>query len=191
MKRLLIVVDYQNDFVDGALGFPGAELLEGPIAAKIAEYREAGDEIVFTLDMHGKDYLQTEEGRNLPIEHCMEGTRGAEFYGSIASLVEPSDPVFEKSAFGSKDLFERLCSFQRVADDLGTQPFKSIELVGLVLNICVLADAVLAKTACPNVPVIIDATCTDTFDKAMREKAFDVLEGIHVTIENREQTIQE
>ncbi|MEG0757759.1 MAG: isochorismatase family protein, partial [Raoultibacter sp.] len=125
MKRLLIVIDYQNDFVDGSLGFPGAELLEGPIAAKIAEYREAGDDIVVTLDVHDKNYLQTEEGKHLPVEHCLEGTPGMELYGSIASLLETSDPVIEKAAFGSKDLFDRLCGFQRIADNLGKQPFKS------------------------------------------------------------------
>lgn len=73
MKRLLIVVDYQNDFVDGSLGFPGAELLEEPIAAKIEEYRSAADVIAFTFDTHRCDYLETQEGRNLPVEHCIEG----------------------------------------------------------------------------------------------------------------------
>lgn len=190
MKKLLIVVDYQNDFVDGSLGFPGAELLEERIVAKIERYREDGGDIVFTLDVHGKDYLQTEEGKHLPVEHCIEGTKGVELYGRIAALVEPSDPIFGKPAFGSEELFNRLCSFQRAADGIGVKPFESIELVGLVSNICVLANAVLAKTACPDVPIIIDASCTDSYDRDLQEKAFDVLEGIHITIANRGQTTQ-
>lgn len=185
MKKLLIVVDYQNDFVDGALGFPGAELLENRIAAKIDAYREAGDEIAFTLDMHGKSYLNTLEGTNLPIEHCIEGTTGPELYGSIAELVGPCDLVFEKPTFGSKELFYRLSKIQKVADEVGTKPFESIELVGLVSNICVIANAVLAKTACPEVPIIVDASCTGSFDEVLQDKAFDVMEGLQIQVVNR------
>ena len=76
MKRLLIVVDYQNDFVDGALGFEGAELLDGPICAKIEEYRESGDLVAFTFDTHRRNYLDTQEGRKLPVPHCIEGSGG-------------------------------------------------------------------------------------------------------------------
>ena len=99
MKRLLIVVDYQNDFVDGSLGFPGAELLEEPIAAKIEEYRSAADVIAFTFDTHRCDYLETQEGRNLPVEHCIEGAPGHALYGRIAELIRPTDEVFEKPSF--------------------------------------------------------------------------------------------
>ena len=67
MKKLLLIIDYQKDFVDGTLGFPGAEMLDGPIAQKIAAYRASGDDIAFTLDTHGEDYLLTQEGRKLPV----------------------------------------------------------------------------------------------------------------------------
>ena len=177
MKRLLIVVDYQNDFVDGALGFPGAEKLAGPIAAKVAEYRERADEIVWTLDTHRRDYLKTREGRNLPVEHCIEGAPGHALYGRIAELIRPTDEVFEKPSFGSADLFEWLRAAQ--------PPFKSIELVGLVSNICVISNAVLAKAACPEVPIIVDAACTASFDPALHEKALDVMEGLQVEVINR------
>ena len=100
MKRLLMVVDYQNDFVDGALGFPGAEKLEKPIADKIAAYREAGDEVAFTFDTHRRDYLDTQEGKNLPVAHCVEGTPGHDLYGQVADCLRDSDTVFCKPAFG-------------------------------------------------------------------------------------------
>ena len=177
MKKLLIVVDYQNDFVDGSLGFPGAELLEEPIAAKIEEYRSAADVIAFTFDTHRCDYLETQEGRNLPVEHCIEGAPGHALYGRIAELIRPTDEVFEKPSFGSADLFEWLRAAQ--------PPFKSIELVGLVSNICVISNAVLAKAACPEVPVIVDAACTASFDDSLNEKALDVLEGLQVQVTNR------
>ena len=185
MKKLLIVVDYQNDFVDGSLGFPGAELLDERIAAKIQEYREAGDEVCFTRDTHGRDYLNTQEGRGLPIPHCIEGTPGIELYGRVKDLVQDTDEVFSKGTFGSKDLYKRLSSMQRAADEAGMLPFESIELVGLVSNICVLSNAVLAKTACPEVPVIVDAACTAAADAAINEKALDILEGLQVNVINR------
>ena len=185
MKRLLIVVDYQNDFVDGALGFEGAELLEEPICRKIDEYREAGDTVCFTFDTHRKNYLQTQEGRKLPIPHCIEGSDGHALYGEVATKQEDADSVFYKPTFGSTGLFERLVSRQSIADGLDTQPFASIELVGLVSNMCVLSNAVIARTACPNVPIIVDASCTAAPDPAMNEKALDIMEGLQIEVINR------
>ena len=190
MKRLLIVVDYQNDFVDGALGFEGAELLDERIAKKIDEYRDAADHIAFTYDTHHKDYLETFEGMNLPIPHCIEGTDGHELYGKVATKLRDSDDVFMKPTFGSTALFERLMKRQAVAERIGAAPFESIELVGLVSNMCVLSNAVIARTACPNVPIIVDAECTAAPDPAMNEKAFDVMEGLQIRVINRGQAMQ-
>lgn len=185
MKRLLIVVDYQNDFVDGALGFEGAELLDERIANKIDEYHEAGDEVAFTFDTHRKDYLETQEGQKLPIPHCIEGEPGHALYGKVATKREDFDQVFFKPTFGSTELFERLISRQNIADGLGTQPFASIELVGLVSSMCVLSNAVIARAACPNVPIIVDAACTAAPDPATNEKALDILEGLQIEVVNR------
>ena len=185
MKRLLIVVDYQNDFVDGALGFDGAELLDERIARKMDEYREAADTVCFTFDTHHRDYLETQEGRKLPVPHCIEGSEGHELYGQVAERLQESDDVFLKPTFGSTALFERLMSRQAVATELGTLPFESIELVGLVSNMCVLSNAVIARSACPDVPIIVDASCTAAPDLAMNEKALDVLEGLQITVTNR------
>ena len=71
MKKLLVVVDYQNDFVDGALGFPKAKLIEEGICDRIIEYENNGDDVIFTLDTHYEDYMETEEGKNLPVKHCI------------------------------------------------------------------------------------------------------------------------
>ena len=185
MKRLLIVVDYQNDFVDGALGFEGAELLDARIAKKIEEYREASDSVCFTYDTHRNNYLQTQEGQKLPIPHCIEGSEGYELYGEVATKQLDSDSVFRKPTFGSTALFERLIERQRVATEVGSAPFESIELVGLVSNMCVLSNAVIARTACPDVPIIVDASCTAAPDPAMHEKALDILEGLQIEVTNR------
>ena len=175
MRRCLIVVDYQNDFVSGSLGFPEAVSLEGPIAEKIRDYREKGDEIVFTFDTHGADYMKTQEGRNLPVPHCIENTEGHRLYGQVAELQNESDRRFFKNTFGSDALYLFL----------KTEPFKSIELIGLVSNICVIANAVLAKTAQPETPVIVDAGCTASGDGKLHEAVLDVLAGLQVQIINR------
>ena len=185
MKRLLVVVDFQNDFVDGALGFSGAERLEGSIAEKIRAYYDAYDEVVFTFDTHRRDYLNTQEGRNLPVEHCIDGTPGHDLHGSVAGLLDRATAVFDKPTFGSEGLFDWLRTAQKAAEELGRAPFESIELVGLVSNICVIANAVLAKTACPEVPVIVDAACTASFDPSLNEKALDVMEGLQIQVINR------
>ena len=185
MKRLLIVVDYQNDFVDGALGFEGAELLDKPIAEKISEYRAAGDVVAFTYDTHHRDYMQTQEGRNLPVPHCIEGTEGHKLYGETALMARDMDEVYYKPTFGSSELFARLSKAQAIAASLGREPFESIELVGLVSNMCVLSNAVIARSACPNVQIIVDAACTAAPDPALNEKALDILEALQVSVINR------
>ncbi len=175
MKKLLIVVDYQNDFVTGSLGFPKAETLEEPILRKIATYRNAGDDIVFTMDTHGEDYLETVEGNRLPVPHCSRSTEGWQIFGRVAALKAPGDIVFEKPTFGSARLMGYLIE----------HAYDTIELCGLVTNMCVLANAVIAKTARPEAEIIIDAACTASFDDGMHEKALDVLAGIHCTVLNR------
>lgn len=180
MRRLLLVIDFQNDFVDGALGFPGASDLAAPIAAKIEAYRQAGDEVAFTLDTHGADYVVSQEGRNLPVPHCLEGTAGHELYPGVAELVREGDRVFKKPTFGSSELFAYLSrANQEAAPEL---PYESIELVGLVSNICVISNAVLAKTACPEVPVIVDAKCTASHDAQLNEAALAVMEGLQIQV---------
>ena len=175
MKRLLIVVDYQRDFVEGALGFPGAEALDGPIADRIAAYRAAGDDVAFTLDTHGPDYPATEEGQWLPAPHCLRGSPGWSLYGRTGEARRPEDPVFEKETFPSLALGEWL----RERD------YGQVELCGLVSHICVLSNAVMVKAALPNAHITVDARLTASYDPALHQKALDVLEGIHITVLHR------
>lgn len=175
MRKLLIVVDYQTDFVNGALGFPGAEKLEGAILGKIAQYRQEGQSVAFTYDTHGSDYLQTREGRYLPVPHCLRGTDGWELYGGVAWAVRDGDKLFYKPSFGSAELFDYLrCS-----------RFDSVELVGLVSDICVISNAVLAKTALPEADITVDAACTASFDPDKNKAALDVMESLQINILNR------
>ncbi len=186
MKRLLIVVDYQNDFVEGSLGFEGAEQLDERIASKIREYHANGDYVFYTMDSHTSHYLDTPEGKALPIVHCVEGTQGWELYGKTAEAILDRDKMFRKHTFGSAKLFEYLNGAQAAAAQAAVDPFVSIELVGLVSNICVLSNAIIAKSACPDVPIIVDASCTASADSRLHEAALDVLEGVQIKVVNRE-----
>ena len=104
--KLLVVVDYQNDYVNGSLGFAGAEKLEAPILEKIQSYIIDGDEVVFTLDTHASNYLDTEEGKNLPTPHCIKGTEGHKLYGNVSRVSKFASAIFEKGTFGCEALFE-------------------------------------------------------------------------------------
>lgn len=174
MNKLLIVVDYQKDFVDGSLGFPGAEALDEVIAAKVKQYQQNGDKVVVTMDTHEEDYLRTQEGRKLPVRHCQRNTEGWRVYGRTAALVEDCR-AFEKPTFGSAALFDYL---------RGEACFEQIELCGLVSNMCVLSNAVLAKCAQPEVPVVIDAAACASPDLSLHKAAMQVLAGLQIEIIN-------
>ncbi|MDU4960494.1 MAG: isochorismatase family cysteine hydrolase [Sporomusaceae bacterium] len=175
MKNILLVIDYQNDFVDGALGFAQAAELEPAIAAKIDQYKRNGDQVAFSFDTHQPDYLATQEGKKLPVVHCLKDTPGWQLYGKVASRCAAGDLRFEKGAFGSFEL----------AAYLRGQGFDRVELAGVVSHICVLSNAVLAKAALPEAEIIIDAVCTASFDEQLHQAALDVMAGLQMTVINR------
>ncbi len=177
MERYLFVIDYQNDFVDGALGFPGAEKLDADIAAKVRAYGQG--HVLFTRDTHFENYLDTREGRLLPVPHCIKGTKGWELYGETAAAVaEVNAPAIDKLVFGM-DVTDPATAnlLPRHADE--------IELVGLVSNICVISNACVLQAKYPEARIIVDASLTASMDPVMHEKVLDVLEGFQVKVINR------
>ena len=177
MNRYLFVIDYQNDFVDGALGFPGAETLDAGIAAKVRSYGPG--HVLFTRDTHFDNYLSTREGRLLPVTHCIKGTRGWELYGeTAAACAEVQAPAIDKLVFGM-DVTDPATAavLPETADE--------IELVGLVSNICVISNACVLQAKYPEARIIVDAKLTASMDPVMHEKVLDVLEGFQVKVINR------
>ena len=177
MNRYLFVIDYQKDFVDGALGFPGAEKLDEAIAAKVRAYGKG--RVLFTRDTHFENYLSTREGKNLPVVHCVKGTEGWQVYGETAkALAEVEAVAIDKLVFGM-DVSDPATAavLPETADE--------IELVGLVSNICVVSNAVVLQSKYPEATIVVDAACTDSFDKGLHEKVLDVLSGFQVTVLNR------
>lgn len=166
--KLLIVVDYQNDFVNGSLGFAGAEKLEKGIIEKIEEY----DRVIYTLDTHKSDYLETLEGTKLPVKHCIKGTNGHMLYGKVANHLSKAEAIFEKDTFPSLEL----------ANYLKKHPADIVEVCGLVSNICVLSNVIMIKAALPNAKIIVNKNLTDSFDKKLNAETFDILEGLHIEV---------
>ncbi len=172
MKRCLIVVDFQVDFVSGALGFSGAERLDSIIAAKIRDYATHGHDVYFTLDTHKSSYLTTFEGKRLPKEHCIKGTPGHRLYGKVGELANIALKTFEKDTFPSLDM----------AIHFRNYTYDEVELCGSVSHICVLSNAVMVKSALPNARIFIDQKATLSYDMALHEQALAILRGLQIDV---------
>lgn len=171
MKKALVVVDFQVDFVEGALGFPLAKTLEPVIDAKIAAALEEGTDLVFTFDTHpAEGYLETREGRHLPVPHCIKGTPGHALYGRVARHLDRAVKVIEKDQFTSIELAEFL------------KDYDEVEFCGLVSNICVLSNVVLARAFTPEMRIVVDLKATLSFDPVVNSTLKNYLEGLHVVV---------
>lgn len=149
MKKILIVVDMQNDFIDGSLGTKEAQKIVQSVMYKIKQYNTSN--IYATRDTHGADYLSTQEGKNLPVEHCIKGTKGWEIREEIAELLDGAI-IVDKPSFGSLELAELLYE-ENKKEEL------EIELIGLCTDICVVSNAILLKAKMPEVKISVDASC--------------------------------
>ena len=148
--KVLVVVDMQHDFVDGALGSDMARAIVPNVAAKIREYRAKGDLVLYTRDTHQETYLDTQEGHNLPVPHCIEGTEGWQI---LPELEVGDSPVVNKVTFGSEKLPEIL------EKTFPGGSMESIQLVGLCTDICVISNAMVLKAFFPEVPISVDSAC--------------------------------
>lgn len=171
-KNVLIVVDFQKDFVDGALGFPGAADLDEKIYAKVCEAKSAGTDVIFTYDTHGADYLSTPEGQALPVPHALRGSEGWQLYGRTAETVDHTTLGFEKSQFASYELAEYLRGMK----------YNRVELVGLVSNICVISNAILCKAALPEAKIIVYKDLCASPDPKLHQEAMDILRCLQICV---------
>ncbi|WP_097005320.1 cysteine hydrolase family protein [Lacrimispora amygdalina] len=169
MRKVLIVVDMQNDFIDGSLGTKEAQAIVPKVVKKIEEYKNDDNAVIFaTYDTHDKNYLATWEGINLPIEHCIKGKHGWLLNEQIEeALLEVKNNMekfmsIEKPTFGRGDFRDVLLDFTRTfwafdADDLGNE--LEIELVGLCTSICVVSNAIILKSTFPDAKIKVDSSC--------------------------------
>ena len=173
MQDILIVVDMQNDFIDGALGTAEAVAIVPKVIEKVKGFKGT---VIFTRDTHGENYMQTQEGRNLPVPHCIKGSQGWE----VCPALEPlrTGLTIDKPTFGSAGLGRLLLELD------AKEPVGSITLVGLCTDICVISNAMIAKAFLPEVPVTVDAACCAGVTPESHRNALNAMKMCQVRIEN-------
>ena len=172
MKKILIVIDMQNDFIDGSLGTNEAERIVENVKAKIRTY--PSDDIFATMDTHEADYLNTQEGRNLPVEHCIRGSHGWEIREDIKALLKDAK-IYEKPTFGSVDLARDLQA-------LSEKEKIELELVGLCTDICVVSNALLLKAYMPEVKIAVDSACCAGVTPEKHEAALETMRSCQIEV---------
>ncbi len=179
-RRALIVVDYQNDFVTGSMGFEKALALEQPILHKIQKAKQEGVEVLFTLDQHPPARWQNPREKELPVVHCLKNTEGCALYGAVASCCDRHTLTFEKQTFGSLSL----------AKYLEEQQFLRMEFVGIATHLCVLSNIVLAQAACPQARIRVQTDCVASPHEKEHLRALTVMRQLHVEVlDPREETM--
>jgi nicotinamidase-related amidase len=169
-KKVLVVVDMQKDFIDGSLGTKEAVGIVEKVADKIKGF---DGEIVFTRDTHFENYLDTQEGKNLPVKHCIKDTEGWQINDQLQTLRTPQMKVFDKLTFGSVELAEYL----KAQSDL-----ESVELVGLCTDICVISNAMVIKAFLPELPICVDSSCCAGVTPESHLRAIEAMKMCQITI---------
>lgn len=178
-KKILIVVDMQNDFITGSLGNEAAKRIVPNVLKKIEEYEANGDTIYYTLDTHFDSYLETHEGKILPIKHCIYGTNGWNL-----------QPEIQKHS----DQYKHAYKFSKKAFAYDWRGYKfndfELELVGLMGDICVISNALMLRSLYPEADIKVDALCCAGTDVYQYLKALDVMTSCHIEIENSKQLLK-
>lgn len=175
---VLIAVDLQNDFVTGALGTPEAQAILPRAAERIRRFQGT---VFFTQDTHGPEYLQTQEGQRLPVPHCIRGSQGWELCPAIRE-VRNGAPVLEKPTFGSAELARRLVALN------SRERIRSITLIGLCTDICVISNALVIKAFLPQTPISVDAACCAGVTPESHRRALAAMEMCQITVQNGGET---
>ncbi|MBQ6845074.1 MAG: cysteine hydrolase [Agathobacter sp.] len=173
MQNVLVVVDMQNDFIDGALGTKEAVAIVPKVKEKIENF---DGNVLFTRDTHFENYMETQEGKNLPVPHCIKGSEGWMIRPELDVLRKT--PAIDKVTFGSSFLPEKLLSMNAV------DPIESITFIGLCTDICVISNVMIAKAFLPEVPVIVDAACCAGVSPETHKNALEAMKVCQVKVEN-------
>ena len=173
MQTVLVVVDMQNDFIDGALGTKEAVAIVDNVRKKIEGFEGT---VLFTRDTHYEDYMDTQEGGNLPVPHCIKGTKGWEIREELEAL--RTTEAIDKITFGSSKLPEVLHKMHE------ENPIESITFVGLCTDICVISNVMVTKAFLPEVPIIVDAACCAGVTPESHKNALDAMKVCQVKVEN-------
>ena len=179
MRDYLIVVDMQVDFVSGVLGTPEAQKIVPTVVRRVEAAAERGERVIFTRDTHQSDYMETQEGRKLPVPHCIEGSDGWQLIEELIPLAADC-PVFDKPTFGSTALAEYLRE-KNTGEGVG-----KITLIGVCTDICVISNALLLKAGLPECEIYVDAACCAGVTPDSHETALRAMTACQITVENGE-----
>ena len=168
MKRTLIVIDMQNDFIDGSLGTKEAQAIVPNVRKKIEEYKERGDDIYFTRDTHFSNYLETNEGKKLPVEHCIRNTHGWQISDGLGNCIGYT--VIDKTTFGYIDWGSTLY----MKNDT--------EIVGLCTDICVVSNALILKAKFPDINITVDASCCAGVTPESHKAALTIMKMCQINV---------
>jgi nicotinamidase-related amidase len=171
MQNILLVIDMQNDFIDGALGTKEAVAIVPTVKAKIENFDGT---VLFTRDTHETCYMETQEGKNLPVPHCIRGTDGWQIRPELDAL--RTTEAIDKPTFGSKELGTILTEMNE-KDEIG-----SITLIGLCTDICVISNAMLVKAFLPEVPIIVDSACCAGVTPESHENALKAMQVCQIKV---------
>ena len=166
--KYLIVVDMQNDFITGSLGSKLAEMIVPNVVEKVKNYEGP---VIFTRDTHFSDYMKTQEGKNLPVQHCIKDTTGWE----ICNELKPyANKVIDKITFGSVDLPDVIKAY-------GEQ-IEEIELCGLCTDICVISNAMILKATFPEVKIVVDSNCCAGVTEESHQTALNAMKAVQIDV---------
>jgi len=174
MRDILIVVDMQNDFIDGALGTPEAVKIVDNVVNKVKNFP---GKVIYTRDTHFENYMETQEGKNLPVPHCIEGTDGWQVCPALEELRTGCE-TFDKITFGSRELGMTLAWWQE------EDPIGSVELVGLCTDICVISNAMIVKAFLPEAKVTVDASCCAGVTPESHKNALEAMKVCQIQVIN-------
>ena len=174
MRKILIVVDMQNDFVNAALGSKEAEAIVDAVKEKIKSYPM--EDVIFTMDTHDEHYMQTQEGRYLPIPHCIKKSEGWEIHPDIAKNIKEAK-IYEKPTFGSIKMAEDIRAISE-GEEI------ELELIGLCTDICVISNALLLKAVMPEIKISVDAKCCAGVTPEKHLAALEVMKSCQIQVTN-------
>ncbi|MBM0636526.1 cysteine hydrolase family protein [Campylobacter sp. VicNov18] len=172
MKKAFVLIDYQNDFIDGSLGFEKALKIKKNILETLKDIDFNTTHLLFTFDTHDENYLQTKEGLNLPIKHCIKGSFGWYMPKDFEPFLQKAYRIFLKDTFGSLEL----------ANFIHKSSYEEIHFAGLVSHICVFCNIILAFSAKPNSRIILHQNLSASFDEKLEKSAFDILRTYGIEI---------
>ncbi len=174
--KILVVIDMQNDFLTGALGNAETASVVDKVVEKMKDFHaaEMDGRIIATLDTHYENYLSTQEGKNLPIPHCIKGTHGWNLADQIKSSLSENDVTINKKTFGAIDLPDVIRKMGEVDE---------ISLIGICTDICVISNAMILKAAFPEVPIKVISSCCAGVTPESHENALNAMRVCQITIE--------